>query len=174
MPCEDKTLIFFSFSSHKSLVAESDALRLSANALFASGDAAAALARYTDALTICPSYLTAPRAVLHTNAAACHLRLEAWSDAITAATAALDADPSPAIRLKSLLRRAAAHEALGGWQHLEAALDDYRALDAKKSLLRSSDGEIVARRLVELPERVRTARELEVGEMWGKLKEVRE
>lgn len=39
---------------------------------------------------MCPNYLDYELAVLHSNIAACHLKLSQWKDAISAATASLD------------------------------------------------------------------------------------
>ncbi|KAK3503164.1 hypothetical protein B0T13DRAFT_446430 [Neurospora crassa] len=61
-----------------------------ANALFTSGKYDAALNRYDEAIAVCPNYLDYPLAVLRSNVAACHLMLEAWKDAVTHATKALD------------------------------------------------------------------------------------
>ncbi|EGO59586.1 hypothetical protein NEUTE1DRAFT_121362 [Neurospora tetrasperma FGSC 2508] len=61
-----------------------------ANALFTSGKYDAALNKYDEAIAVCPNYLDYPLAVLRSNVAACHLMLEAWKDAVTHATKALD------------------------------------------------------------------------------------
>jgi hypothetical protein len=45
---------------------------------------------YDQALSTCPNYLDYEIAVLKSNIAACHLKLEDWKEAIKAATAALD------------------------------------------------------------------------------------
>lgn len=72
------------------LVAESLAVKTEANALFAARDYHNALSRYDDALAACPRHLDYERAVLQSNMAACHIKLEQWPEAATAATAALD------------------------------------------------------------------------------------
>ncbi|PHH87211.1 hypothetical protein CDD83_9178 [Cordyceps sp. RAO-2017] len=73
------------------LVRESHAIKAEANALFSSQDFQNALSRYEDAIESCPKYLYFERAVLHSNIAAAHLKLEQWAEAIKAATKALDA-----------------------------------------------------------------------------------
>lgn len=74
----------------QALLAESQAVKAEANALFASRDFRNALSRYDDALASCPKYLAFERAVLQSNIAAAHLKLKQWSEAIRAATDALD------------------------------------------------------------------------------------
>ena len=75
------------------------------------------------------------------------------------------------IRCKSLLRRAKAKAALGGWANLQNAEEDYKALSAMQNLP-PSDMKVVQAALSELPMRVNAAKEKEVGEMMGKLKEL--
>ncbi|PFH55945.1 hypothetical protein XA68_17338 [Ophiocordyceps unilateralis] len=73
------------------LLQESLAIKAEANALFSSRDYHNALARYDDALASCPRHLAFDRAVLLSNVAAAHLQLEQWTEAIKAASDALDA-----------------------------------------------------------------------------------
>ena len=72
------------------MVAESNSHKAEANALFTSGKYDAALNKYDEAVALCPSYLDYEIAVLRSNIAACHLKLEEWKEAISNATAALD------------------------------------------------------------------------------------
>lgn len=72
------------------LLAESNAHKTEANALFNSGKYDAAIAKYDEAVSVCPNYLDFELAVLQSNVAACNLKLEEWKDAITTATAAVD------------------------------------------------------------------------------------
>jgi tetratricopeptide (TPR) repeat protein len=74
----------------QALLSKSNATKATANALFAAGDYGDALARYDDAIGTCPSYLDYELAVLRSNAAACHLKLERWKDAIKSAGEALE------------------------------------------------------------------------------------
>jgi tetratricopeptide (TPR) repeat protein len=74
----------------QSLVAESNALKSDANGLFSSGRFDSAITKYDEALAVCPSYLDYELAVLRSNIAACHLKLEEWKEAVSHATAALD------------------------------------------------------------------------------------
>ena len=71
-------------------MAESAAQRATANALFGSGEYDSAIKEYDAAVSTCPNYLDYDLAVLRSNISACHLKLNAWKDAIAAATAALD------------------------------------------------------------------------------------
>lgn len=45
---------------------------------------------YDEAISTCPNYLDYEIAVLRSNIAACHLKLEDWKEAVSAATAAID------------------------------------------------------------------------------------
>jgi tetratricopeptide (TPR) repeat protein len=58
--------------------------------LFAKSSFKDAIETYDKALSTCPNYLDYEIAVLQSNIAACHLRLEDWKEAIKTATAALD------------------------------------------------------------------------------------
>jgi hypothetical protein len=58
--------------------------------LFAKSSFKDAIDTYDKALSTCPNYLDYEIAVLQSNIAACHLRLEDWKEAVKTATAALD------------------------------------------------------------------------------------
>lgn len=75
------------------------------------------------------------------------------------------------IRTKALLRRAHAKTELGGWGNLQGAEEDYKTLSAMENLS-TEDRKVVMRALRELPPKIGQAREKEVGEMMGKLKDV--
>lgn len=75
------------------------------------------------------------------------------------------------IRAKALMRRARARSELGGWSNLSGAEDDYKLL-ATMSNLSPADKKIVLSQLRLLPPRTKAAQEKEMGEMWGKLKDV--
>jgi tetratricopeptide (TPR) repeat protein len=74
----------------QSLLEESNAQKVTANELFAKASFQDAIATYDKALSTCPNYLDYEIAVLKSNIAACHLKLEDWKEAVKAATAALD------------------------------------------------------------------------------------
>ncbi|KAM5354233.1 hypothetical protein ACJ41O_000883 [Fusarium nematophilum] len=214
----------FSPEEEEALVKESNTAKEEANALFSSKEYQNALDKYDDAISSCPKYLYYQRAVVYSNIAACHLKLEQWKDAIKAASDALksleklerndpllskdtggDGDdedveeeivssgasraaPAPdstadeavaelksniqRIRSKSLMRRARARSEAGGWQNLAGAEEDYKALAAKPESLAPADLRIVRSQLRELPPRTKAAQEKEMGEMWGKLKDL--
>lgn len=223
------------------LVSKSHASKADANKLFASARYSEAVSTYDHALAFVPTYLDYEVAVLRSNIAACHLKLEDWKGAADAATASLDClarlDPATAehkdmnkdkdskgktadsnsgsqnhddddgvveldasdeaseasalatlaaadarrtdiqrIRAKSLLRRARARSQLGSWGDLQGSEVDYKQLLEMASggggVLPPSDVKEVRRMLAELPGRTAVAREREIGEMMGKLKDV--
>ncbi|KAL4920065.1 hypothetical protein BDW62DRAFT_199155 [Aspergillus aurantiobrunneus] len=75
------------------------------------------------------------------------------------------------IRAKALMRRARAKAELGGWGNLQGAEEDYKTLAGLENLS-ADDKRIVQRALRELPGRISKARESEMGEMMGKLKDL--
>lgn len=74
----------------QTLLEESNAVKKEANELFAKASFQNAIATYDKALATCPNYLEYEVAVLKSNVAACHLKLEDWKEAVKAASAALD------------------------------------------------------------------------------------
>ncbi|EMD91593.1 hypothetical protein COCC4DRAFT_30421 [Bipolaris maydis ATCC 48331] len=84
----------------KKLLEEATAEKALANKTFASGEYNSAIQGYEKALAVCPNYLEYDVAVLRSNIAACHLKLEEWKQAVESATKALEAlnriDPPPA------------------------------------------------------------------------------
>ncbi|NXH28812.1 UN45A protein, partial [Myiagra hebetior] len=91
-------------------------LRARGNALFQVGDHGAALAAYTEALSL--SEAASERAVLHRNRAACYLKLEDYTKAEADATKAIEADGRD---VKALFRRSQALQQLG---RLDQAVSD--------------------------------------------------
>jgi tetratricopeptide (TPR) repeat protein len=83
------------------LISESNSLKTSANVLFTTSSYADAITGYNRALDILPSYLDYELAILKSNIAACHLKLEEWKEAVEASTDALDGlerlDPVPSV-----------------------------------------------------------------------------
>ena len=75
------------------------------------------------------------------------------------------------IRAKALMRHARAKTELGGWGNLQGAEEDYKLLAGMENLS-ADDKKIVQKALRELPARIGKAREAEMGEMMGKLKDV--
>jgi len=73
------------------LLAESQEHKTKANALFAAGNYQAAIDSYQEAVSLCPHYLYYDLAVLHSNVAASHLKLEQWKEAIKSATDSIKA-----------------------------------------------------------------------------------
>lgn len=75
------------------------------------------------------------------------------------------------IRSKALMRQAKAKSEEGGWGNLQGAEDDYKAL-AQLPTLPPQDNKIVQAALRSLPPRISAAKEKEMGDMMGKLKEL--
>ncbi|KAL1994881.1 hypothetical protein VTN49DRAFT_1068 [Thermomyces lanuginosus] len=75
------------------------------------------------------------------------------------------------IRAKALLRRARARTELDGWANLQGAEEDYKELSTMDNLP-AQDRKFVQKALRELPPRIHVAREKEMAEMMGKLKEL--
>ena len=75
----------------KKLLEESNTEKASANKTFTSGEYNGAIQGYEKALAVCPTYLEYDIAILRSNIAACHLKLEEWKQAVESATQALDA-----------------------------------------------------------------------------------
>jgi tetratricopeptide (TPR) repeat protein len=71
------------------LLTESNAHKADANALFGSSKYEDALTKYDEAVSVCPNYLDYELALLKSNIAACHLKLEQWKEAIQSATEAI-------------------------------------------------------------------------------------
>ncbi|KAF4341119.1 tetratricopeptide repeat 1 (TTC1) [Fusarium beomiforme] len=76
------------------------------------------------------------------------------------------------IRCKALMRRARGRSEAGGWHNLAGAEEDCKALAARPESLAPADLRVVRKQIRELPPRVKAAQEKEMGEMWGKLKDL--
>jgi tetratricopeptide (TPR) repeat protein len=68
----------------------SNVLKASANAQFAAADYDSAISTYDKALAELPSYLDYELAVLQSNIAACHVKLEQWKEAVSACEKGLE------------------------------------------------------------------------------------
>jgi len=81
------------------LLKESNELKASANGQFSHGNYGEAIQTYDRALASCPNYLDYEIAILHSNIAASHLKMQEWKEAIESATKSVDAlenlDPLP-------------------------------------------------------------------------------
>jgi tetratricopeptide (TPR) repeat protein len=134
-------------------IAESTALRKSANALFTISDYSGALIGYEHALAALPAYLDYELAVLRSNVAACYVKMGEWKRAVEESERGLerldDVEKEAAekvvevaegeeegerrslpseedvrrIRTKLLLRRAKAKSEIGGWAELQGAME---------------------------------------------------
>jgi tetratricopeptide (TPR) repeat protein len=209
----------FPLEEETQLLSETTTQKLSANKTFTSGDYSSAVQSYEKALATCPTYLDYDIAVLHSNIAACHLKLAEWKAAVESATQALEAldrvDPPVSsagkdgeesgggsvvelsevddateiriaaltrtgktindvhkLRTKALLRRAKARRELGGWSSLQGSLEDYQALSKPPHQLSSLDHRAVQGALRELPPRLNKAKDEEMADMMGKLKQL--
>ncbi len=74
----------------QALVQESNTQKTKANELFSKAAYKDAIETYDQALSTCPNYLDYEIAVLKSNIAACHLKLQDWKEAIKSATVAID------------------------------------------------------------------------------------
>lgn len=75
------------------------------------------------------------------------------------------------IRTKALLRRSRARSELDGWANLQGAEEDYKEL-MKMGNLPPGDEKVVRNALRSLPARINQAKDNEMAEMMGKLKDV--
>ncbi|MCJ1472431.1 hypothetical protein MMC13_001079 [Lambiella insularis] len=75
------------------------------------------------------------------------------------------------IRRKALMRRAKGKMKQGGWGNLAGAEEDYKVLSQMPNLP-PQDQKVVRAALATLPPRVNAAKDQEMGEMMGKLKEL--
>jgi hypothetical protein len=204
----------------KKLLDEATAEKALANKTFASGEYNGAIQGYEKALAVCPNYLEYDVAVLRSNIAACHLKLEEWKQAVESATQALEAldriDPPAAakdtgkdgekeiagsgaikeiddttevyldaltrtnhtindvhkLRTKALLRRAKARHEVGGWASLQGSLEDYQTVSKPPHQLSSLDQKAVQAALRTLPGQLEEAKNKEMADMMGKLKQL--
>ncbi|KAF1840702.1 uncharacterized protein K460DRAFT_370671 [Cucurbitaria berberidis CBS 394.84] len=210
----------FPIDEEKKLLEESNTEKTSANKSFTSGGYDGAIQGYEKALAVCPTYLEYDIAVLRSNIAACHLKLEEWKQAVESATQALEAldrlDPPVVkqaengrgevhggsggvvgevddstevllealtrtghtindvhkIRTKVLLRRAKARHEVGGWASFQGSLEDYQALSKPPHQLSSLDQKAVQAALRKLPQELDEAKNAEMADMMGKLKQL--
>ncbi|KAH7085843.1 hypothetical protein BKA63DRAFT_500580 [Paraphoma chrysanthemicola] len=210
----------FSPEEEKQLLEDSNTEKASANKAFTTGEYHGAIQSYEKALGVCPNYLEYDIAILRSNIAACHLKLEEWKQAVESATKALDAldslDPPPVkekadpreenavtgggivgeiddstevlldaltrtgrtindvhkLRTKVLLRRAKARHEVGGWASLQGSLEDYQALSKPPNQLSSLDQKAVQAALRRLPGQLDEAKNTEMADMMGKLKQL--
>ncbi|KAK4618010.1 Tetratricopeptide repeat protein 1 [Fulvia fulva] len=72
------------------LLAESNSIKGDANQLFGKGSFENAIQTYDRALASCPNYLDYELAVLRSNIAACHLKLEEWKECVESADKGVD------------------------------------------------------------------------------------
>ena len=87
-----------------SLLAESNSIKGSANSLFGTGSYENAIQTYDRALASCPHYLDYEIAILRSNVAACHLKLQEWKEAVESAGKGVEClqrlEPLPELRPK--------------------------------------------------------------------------
>lgn len=76
------------------------------------------------------------------------------------------------LRTKALLRRAKARREVGGWASLQGSFEDYQALSKPPHVLTSLDQKTVQAALRELPVKLDEAKNTEMAEMMGKLKQL--
>ncbi|KAF1833570.1 hypothetical protein BDW02DRAFT_569884 [Decorospora gaudefroyi] len=76
------------------------------------------------------------------------------------------------LRTKALLRRAKARHEVRGWASLQASLDDYQALSRPPHQLSALDQKAVQTALRKLPDQLEEAKNTEMADMMGKLKQL--
>ncbi|KAF1364721.1 hypothetical protein EJ07DRAFT_171694 [Lizonia empirigonia] len=76
------------------------------------------------------------------------------------------------LRTKALLRRAKARHEVGGWASLQGSLEDYQALSKPPHSLSSLDQKAVQAAMRTLPVELNTAKDTEMADMMGKLKQL--
>jgi tetratricopeptide (TPR) repeat protein len=76
------------------------------------------------------------------------------------------------LRTKALLRRAKARHEVGGWSSLQGSLEDYQALSKLPHQLSSLDQKAVQAALRRLPGQLDEAKNTEMADMMGKLKQL--
>ncbi|QIW99117.1 hypothetical protein AMS68_004635 [Peltaster fructicola] len=74
---------------HK-LLSESNAEKQAGNGLFGKASFENAIQTYDRALSICPNYLDYEIAILRSNIAACHLKLDEWKEAVDSASKGIE------------------------------------------------------------------------------------
>jgi hypothetical protein len=72
------------------LLRESNERKAAANEKFGAEEYGDAIKIYAEAIASCPNYLYYERAVLNSNVAACHLKLEQWKETVKAASDSVD------------------------------------------------------------------------------------
>lgn len=86
------------------LLAESNSIKGQGNQLFGKGSFDSAIQTYDRALASCPNYLDYELAVLRSNIAACHIKLQEWKEAVDSAEKGVDClerlEPLPDVRNK--------------------------------------------------------------------------
>lgn len=76
------------------------------------------------------------------------------------------------LRTKALLRRAKARHEVGGWASLQGSMEDYQALSKPPHQLSSLDQKAVQAAMRMLPAQLNTAKDTEMADMMGKLKQL--
>ncbi|OBT68651.1 hypothetical protein VE03_01689 [Pseudogymnoascus sp. 23342-1-I1] len=89
-PTEETETVRFEPEEEAELLRQSNELKTAANGKFAAGEYGAAIKIYVEAISSCPNYLYYERAVLNSNVAACHLKLEEWKETVKAASESVD------------------------------------------------------------------------------------
>ncbi|EME78895.1 uncharacterized protein MYCFIDRAFT_43718 [Pseudocercospora fijiensis CIRAD86] len=137
------------------LLAESNSIKNSGNSLFGTGSYENAIQTYDLALSSCPNYLDFELAVLRSNIAACHIKLQEWKEAIESAEKGIEnlerLEPLPVAKPDSKKQAAAGTEIENGVEEVDddlaermenlqksgRSLDEVRKLQIKLLLRRA-------------------------------------
>jgi len=158
------------------LLSAAQVQKLSGNRLYATNHPQAAVDAYHLALASTPIYLTQETSILHSNLAACFLKLGKWQKALEHAQKAVCGRPGWA---RPLIRRARAREGIAGWKELESAVEEYEGLLSGEVESVKLDPELTASERKEVTEllegakiKLERARQEGVGEVMKGLKEL--
>ncbi|XP_077992499.1 uncharacterized protein LOC144446576 [Glandiceps talaboti] len=140
---------------------EAQELKNKGNEFYKNEEYGEAIDAYTNALLTCPLCYKKERAIMYSNRAACHLRMDENEEAIVDCSKALELH---SVYVKALLRRAQTYEKV---DKLDEALEDYQ------KVLQLEPATLVAREAcMRLPEEIKARNEKLKTEMMDKLKDL--
>ncbi|KAF2165937.1 hypothetical protein M409DRAFT_66882 [Zasmidium cellare ATCC 36951] len=110
------------------LLASSNSIKGEGNQQFGKGSFSSAIQIYDRALASCPNYLDYELAVLRSNIAACHIKLEEWKEAVESAEKGVDClerlEPLPEVREKGKKDEQGKDGDVGGVEEVDEELEE--------------------------------------------------